>query len=141
MANNYVESSSFLKLNDEQLKKAKEIIDRCEAELEQDKNEDWSTGGYVGVDSKIESDGVWFSGEESVNIDHMEYIAKALVEELNVEDPFFASWSYTCSKPRIDEFGGGAMCIMKGKDTIWVDAMYYVMKEADKIEREGEKNE
>mgnify|MGYP003589551477 CR=1 FL=1 len=71
----------------------------------------------------MESEGVWFHVEESGNTDHVEAIARALLEELEMDEPFVCSWAYTCSKPRIDEFGGGAMVVRRGHETIWVDAM------------------
>jgi len=120
MANNYCETSAFLNVPADKLEQAAQIVDR---EVESfDEDEDW---GYCGVEAEMEGDGVWFHSD-GVIIDHLEQIAKALVEELEIDEPFYASWSYTCDKPRIDEFGGGALCVRRGKDTIWFDAMNHV---------------
>ena len=121
MANNYCESSSYLELTQEQLRKAPKIIDRVTKEIEKE-------DGYIALDISLELDGVWFSYQESMNPDHLETVARALIEELEVDNAFVASWAYTCSKPRIDEFGGGAMGIERGKPTIWVDATHEVMR-------------
>lgn len=126
MANNYCESSSYLELTQEQLRKAPEIINRIEKKIEEE-------DGWFGLDINLELDGVWFSYDESINPDHLEAVARDLIEELEVDKPFYASWSYTCSKPRLDEFGGGAMAIIRGKDTIWVDARHEVEKKAEQI--------
>lgn len=69
-----------------------------------------------------EPDGVWICHDESMNTDHAEMLVKALVEELDLPGIFVCSWAYVCSKPRIDEFGGGAFAVQRGRDTIWIDA-------------------
>jgi len=130
MADNYCDSSSFLNVPPGKLDKAREIIARVEEELE--------TGdeGYVGCQSQVLNDeercGIWFSGDESCNVEHVELIARALVDELELEGDFICSWAYTCSKPRIDEFGGGAFVIRRGVETLWCDARSEV---EDKIRR------
>lgn len=120
MANNYCISSSKLVLEPNEALLAQAIIDRVEQELTKEEE------GYCGVNALLEDDGVWFYADENVNTEHMERIARALIEELEIDEPFFASWAYTCSKPRIDEFGGGAFVIMRGYETYWVDAMNHV---------------
>ena len=120
MANNYCISSSKLMCPEHENKKVQAIVDRVVKEIEEGKHDDWD---FCGVDASVEDDGVWFSADESVNLEHMELIARALIEELEIDEPFYASWAYTCSKPRIDEFGGGAMVIKRGYETYWVDAM------------------
>ena len=125
MANNYCEGSSFLKVPEDKIEKVQAIIDRVVDEMENDENGD----GYCGCQAELEKTGVWFHGDESINVEHAEIIARALVEELELDGKFTCSWAYTCSKPRIDEFGGGAFCIERGKDTRWVDAVNEAEKE------------
>ena len=122
MANNYCELSSWMDIPREKKDKAQEIIDRVRKELEDD---DEGFGDCM-VDTEVQVDefrsGVWFHNDESANPEHVAEIAKALVEELEIDEPFYCSWAYTCSKPRIDEFGGGAFVVKRGHDTYWVDA-------------------
>ena len=118
MANNYLEYSSFLNIPAEKIERAREIVAR-----EIEKLEDDDECGYCGTLAEVENEGVWFHVEESGNTDHVEAIARALVEELELDEPFVCSWAYTCSSPRVDEFGGGAMVVRRGHETIWVDAM------------------
>jgi len=126
MADHYQESSSFLNLPKHKIEKAKEIIDRVTAELEE------SDDGYCGCKAVVEDNGVWlFSGKESINLEHIEAIARALVEELEIDDPFYCSWSFTCSKPVIDQFGGGAFVLKRGFKTYWCDAMIHVWQQAE----------
>ena len=112
MTNNYCESSSWMDIPEGKLKEAAEICDRISTELEKDRNE-----GYCGVEFEIRSEtsSIWFHEDDSINTEHLELIARALVEELDLP-PFFCSWAYTCSKPRVNEFGGGAFAIIRGKD-------------------------
>ena len=118
MANNYQDTSSFLKLDEKHIEQAKVVIERCQQELMDDPDY-----GYCGVEAEVEKDGVWLYSEEWVNTDHLQYVARALLDEFEIDEPFIASWSYTCSKPRIDEFGGGAMVVQRGYKTYWCDAM------------------
>ena len=132
MADNYCEGSSFLEIPEDKTEKAQVIIDRVVAELEND--DDF---GYCGCQAELEKTGVWFHGDESFHPDHVAEIARALVEELELDKPFYCSWAYTCSKPRIDEFGGGAFAIVRGKKTIWCDAMGFV---EDQVRKENFEN-
>ncbi len=116
MANNYCESSSMLKLHDDQKEQAAVIIDRICDELENGED------GYVGFNATIEKNGVWIRHDESLTPEHVAILAKALMDELDIEGVFVFSWSYACDKPRIDEFGGGACAIKKGHEPYWVDA-------------------
>ena len=120
MANNYMQSSSFLTVPPEHLEQAKEIITRIEAELEDDDHE-----GYVGVKTVVKDKGVWFTEEESITMEHAVDIAQALIDELPCFDEttrFVMSYCYYCSKPRIDDFGGGAVLLRKNKQPEWFDA-------------------
>ena len=117
MANNYCESSSFVNVPADKIDQAKQIVARIETELEDDADE-----GYVGFAAEIEKEGVWIHADESINPDHVERLVSALVVELDLPGIHVCSWSYTCSKPRIDEFGGGAFAVQKGRDAVWIDA-------------------
>jgi len=125
MANNYQESSSFLAVETEKLPEAKAIIARIAEELENGDEE------YCGCSAEVEPGGVWFYGQESINVDHVEAMARELIEQLEIDAPFFCSWSYTCSKPRIDEFGGGAFVIKRGYETYWCDARSQVEQQLE----------
>jgi len=114
MPNNYRQGSCKLSLSPTQIKRAELIVERVKAEL--DSNE-----GYCGVSVTVESDGIWFYEEESFNAEHVTAIAQALLDELGIDEPFTFSWAYTCSKPRLDEFGGGACSVKRGEDPFYVD--------------------
>jgi hypothetical protein len=125
MANNYQESSSWLEIGEEKIGQAQAIIDEVTKEIIENDPDGFECIGCL-VD--VERTGVWFRGEESINLESVEAIAKELVERLEIDEPFYCSWAYTCSKPRIDEFGGGAFLVRRGKDTVWIDAMHYLQQ-------------
>ena len=125
MANSYYESSSFLTVPKEKLQEAETIIKRIEAELEN------GDEGVCECSATIKGDGVWFRGQETINVEHVAEIAGALIEELEIDEPFFCSWAYTCDKPRIDEFGGGAFVIKRGYETYWCDARSQVEQQLE----------
>lgn len=121
MANNYVLSSSKLALTPEQLVKAEPIISRVVQELEDDASE-----GYCGVDVEVQKDGVWFVHNDSINPEHVVLLAQTLLDELGIDLPFIFSWAYTCDRPCLNEFGGGACAVRRGKEPFYVDALNYV---------------
>lgn len=123
MANNYLESSSMIEIPEEQREAAGKILEEVERELEE------SEEGHAGFTAELEPGGMWIYGDESINIEHTEILVCRLVDELDLK-PVTVSWAYTCSKPRIDEFGGGAFVVRKGQDTIWVDAVTEAWKQA-----------
>lgn len=117
MANNYCSTSSFLRLTKEQIAIVEPIIERYTLGPEND-DEEWEP---FGADVEIEEDGIWINGDEIVP-DNIANMILEILEKLEIDEPFVFSWSYTCSKPRIDEFGGGACAVMRGFDPFWVDA-------------------
>lgn len=116
MANNYRQRSSLLPIKPTQIEQARLIVERVSMALEE------SEKGYCGVNVEIEKDGVWFYGEEFLEAENVVEIAQALLDELKIDEPFTFSWADTCSKMRIDEFGGGACSIKRGEAPFYVDA-------------------
>jgi len=123
MADNYCIASSFLEFPEAKKSQVEAIISRIAKEIEEGYEAGEEEYSYLGVDIDVEHNGVWFHTDESLIPEHVERIARAIIEELEIDSPFYCSWAFTCSKPRIDEFGGGAFAIVRGRDTHWVDAM------------------
>ena len=121
MANNYCQGSAMLKIPSEKRNQASSIVERVKEELE--KEHDW-----VGFTAEMESDGLWIYEEEFLEVDHVETLVSALQDELELDEPFIMSWAYTCSKMRLDQFGGGAILIQRGHETKWVDAYTEMMR-------------
>jgi hypothetical protein len=117
MANNYCESSSMFYLEKNQVEEARKILKTVCMELENDPKK-----GYIGFETSFEPEGLWIHNFE-IDVEHVAILAERLVDELKIDKPFVFSWAYTCSSPRIDEFGGGACCVKRGEKTFWVDAL------------------
>ncbi len=115
MADNYLQFSEFIEVPAAQHPQADAIIKRVKAKIEAEDE-------YFGVCVELEHRGVWLYADEHGDTDHLEALVRALVEELEIDEPFTCAWSYTCSKPRIGEFGGGAMVVRRGYETLWADA-------------------
>jgi hypothetical protein len=124
MANNYMQSSSFVPFAPRQKSAANAIIEKIKTKILKKFNEP------AGFCATVEDNGVWFSDDGgSINPEHLERAVFALVDEMNLEGVFVCSWAYICSKPRVDEFGGGAFAVAKGQETVWIDAVTEAVKQ------------
>jgi hypothetical protein len=54
---------------------------------------------------------MWIYSEESGNTDRVAHVIQMFLKQFRPDDHWSMSWAYTCSKPRISEFGGGAMFV------------------------------
>jgi hypothetical protein len=123
IANNYCQCSSFLSIPKHDLDRARKIVDRVTDDL---KWENDYCGCRAVIDDADSDTGVWFYDEECIEPTHVEKIARTLINELEIDKPFYCSWAFSCSKPRVDEFGGGAFVIVRGYETYYVDAQDHV---------------
>ena len=124
MAHNYCEFSSWLDIPRDKRDEASKIIEEVEKEVGREYD---IVGAIVEIECNDDGCGVWFHTDDYGNPEHVEMVARELIERLEIDKPFICSWSYTCSKPRIDEFGGGSFGIMRGRETLWIDATSQVM--------------
>lgn len=124
MADYYTQFSMMIDMpNREAWDKAFAVAKRVEKEIEE------SDEGWCGVIiSEDEHDGLWMFSEDAGEPEHLEQIVRAVVEECEIYEPIYVSWSWahTCSKARLDAFGGGAMRVQRGKETEWIDAMHFL---------------
>lgn len=117
----------MLDIPEDKLLQAARIVERIKEELINSEPE------YVGFNAEFEYEGLWIHDDgESIDVEHVAILAQALLDELEIDEPFIFSWAYTCSKPRIDEFGGGACAVRRGKDPIWCDARNEVEEQLEK---------
>ncbi len=145
MANNYTQSSSWLTIPKAKLGQADEVLEKAFIECLKFDAKNQGIGSDVDLDdfcsvtleATIEGDeeadddrcGIWIrDNDESFDPGQAEIIARMIVEELQLDESyvFCCSWANICSKQRIDEFGGGAFALARGRMTVWVDAMSYV---------------
>lgn len=69
---------------------------------------------------------IWFHSEESFNVDSASLVVQRFLKECRPNGVVGFTWAETCSKPRLDEFGGGACCITANEITFmnthqWLD--------------------
>jgi hypothetical protein len=123
MADNYTQSSSFILVPNDKMELAREIIENVKKEFQEVDDIEFP-------EINIESGAIWLHNNEYFCPEGAEYLVRKLVEELELPGVHVVSWAYTCSKPRIDEFGGGAFAVKKGCDTVWIDAAAEAEKQA-----------
>lgn len=123
MANNYCTASFYIEVPDNKLKDLERVINKSIEKIE-------NLFDYVGFDYEIDSTGVWVSSED-FNPEAAAEFTKDIVETLELEKSIIASWAYTCSKLRIDNFGGGAFLVRKGRPTEFIDAYTHMQDICD----------
>jgi len=129
MANNYLQFSTLFLLKDEkQVEEAMKIIRKTAIEylVENDYADgdefDEESMGFNGTSFEPDGNDIWIYGDEYGDPNLVAEVVKELLEHFKIDDPFYMGWALTCSKPRLDEFGGGAMCIRRGKEPLFIDA-------------------
>ncbi len=103
------------------------LRDQLEQELERDGE------AAIGFDLAIETEpgpgGLWISGDEYGDPEHVIQFVLKCAEAFDLNGTWGFCWAYTCSKPRLDGFGGGAQIIdltnRTSKD--WVDLVEWVL--------------
>jgi len=61
----------------------------------------------------FEEDGLWIYATEYGNVDDVVAFVQDFLAEFRPDGCFSLAWAETCSKPRIGEFGGGAVFVTK----------------------------
>lgn len=56
-------------------------------------------------------DGIWINADENIDVDLMIVIIQAYLKKFHPKKFMGFEWANTCSKPRLDGFGGGAVYI------------------------------
>jgi hypothetical protein len=142
MANNYLQYSTQYNfpraVSDEESEKimlhimkegAREYSDLYGEEIDEETPLDEQ---YIGTSLDMEKEGVWFYAEEGGYPEVVAAMIASLQEYFEDDRKHVFSWAYTCSKMRLDEFGGGAAGIVRGQDIYIVDAASYVANHLDR---------
>lgn len=58
---------------------------------------------------------IWVYSEEHADVSRLEDVLAAYQKKFGDQKAIVLSWAFTCSKPRLSEFGGGATVIVGGK--------------------------
>jgi hypothetical protein len=123
MANSYVQTSLLIPLTAEQQEYAEMVYNKLFEEdetLNEFQEEILSDPDcrYAGFRFERESEGIWLYDDEFVDIDALGAFIFQLVRKFKLE-PVGFTWSNTCSKPRLDEFGGGCCVVTQQIIKFW----------------------
>lgn len=115
MSNTYLEYSTEMKIPKGKMDVAKRII------ADAAKNDPELDTGFLEIQEDRET--IWFRNNyEWDNLeDAVEPMARALVEGMESDEPFYFEYAFTCEKPVLGQFGGGAFVVMRGFDTFWIN--------------------
>lgn len=129
MANTYLQFSEYIH-------GSKEALDWFEEYLEKKGEED----DYLEFEYERESETkIWVSAEEYGEPQSVaEAVAKMQIQ-FPESPPFTLSFCYYCSKLRINEFGGGALIVNKGKIKYMNSSHGWIDKELIKLEKNASK--
>jgi hypothetical protein len=126
MANNYCEFSALLEIPKDKLEKLEDLLEKIISQIVSEEE-------YLECEAEIDSSGIWFhSIDGSGQPEHVERIARYVIQNLGIYKQFICSYAYYCSKLRLDEFGGGAFLIEINKPTIWIEPVIEARKKASR---------
>lgn len=85
---------------------------------------EWSLSPIQGKPKKFS---VWFQSDGEGSIEPLVNLLTAFLGAYRPKQAITLVWSCTCSKPRLDGFGGGA-CVITAKKMHWIDAQAWAEK-------------
>jgi len=77
---------------------------------------------------------VWVGSEDSGDVDYTADLVQAFLRRFDLDRVISFQWANTCSRPRLDAFGGGALVISR-RNADWLNTGTFV-ETAAKIETE-----
>jgi len=128
VANNYLQFSEELKLTPKQAVWVREELEKADKIEEPDIGEagpgfDWA---FEGTPDKPT---LWLHADEQGDAEKAAYFVQAFLRKFRLKRAFTLSWAETCSRPRLSEFGGGAIFVT-AKKIEWLSTYSWL---ADKV--------
>jgi hypothetical protein len=116
MANYYTLSSTSITIPPDEFPRAKELIVALLNAYEEE-------NGFADISVEfIDKDEIWIHGDESFDIELAVQVIQLVLDNFTLPEPYIIlSWAFTCSKPRVDSFSGGACLIQRGKEPQYFD--------------------
>ncbi|MBX3583250.1 MAG: hypothetical protein KF810_15275 [Rhizobiaceae bacterium] len=106
MANYYTHFSCLLDVRaTENVEQALDVYRTLSRELE---SEGVSIGFVASVDSERSATTLWIRDEDHGDPEHVITFVRRCAEVFNLDGLWGFQWADTCSRPRLDGFGGGA---------------------------------
>ena len=160
MANYYTEASFILPLTSEQQEFAFNVLDCIQDKkidlLKKHKNakaksydrsiyslakkfakvnDEYEQGDdTLGFDVEPNEDGIWISHDESINTENAAFFCHLILKHFDSNDYVAIQASNTCSKPRLDAFGGHAAFVTK-KGIRWISTFEWIQKQINNFKR------
>ncbi len=63
---------------------------------------------------------VWVRSDDSGDVDYTADLAQAFLKRFDLDRVVGFQWANSCSRPRLDAFGGGAVAVSR-RHTVWFD--------------------
>lgn len=83
--------------------------------------DDLSTGFQYVFEKKNGQRSIIIYSDESADLELIAYFAKKFYDKFRFPgENWTLQWADTCSKPRVDEFGGGCFVVESGRDVVWL---------------------
>lgn len=96
--------------------------------------------GWIGFDAEADDDpsdktNLWLHSDEDADIESIIAFALRCAEAFNLKGLWGFRWCLTCSKPRLDGYGGGAQLLDLGarRSVSWVDCEHWLVEAAARI--------
>ena len=103
-------------------------------QLEEELDADAETIGFEAqADEPPTGAHLWLHADENAEPEHVITFALRCAEALNLTGLWGFRWSLSCSKPRLDGYGGGAQLLDLGKrkSLAWVDTEQWLLERLD----------
>lgn len=152
MADYYTEASFKVPLNPEQIKFAFDVLDCAQDERIDFKDKHKNTAAksfftevyktakklalsfddavYIDFNIERQDDGIWISHETSIDTEIASYFVYLILKHFNLDICVAIEASHTCSKPRLDAFGGHAAFVTKN-GVKWMSTRQWINKQTD----------
>jgi hypothetical protein len=131
MADYYTQFSCLFDVGAENLARTQEILRNLEMDM--DEQECASLGFQAEPSPESGPGALWIHSDEWGDPEHVIAFVRRCAAEFKLTGQWGFSWSYSCSKPRLDGFGGGAVVIdLEGRnEPEWIDASDFVARQAE----------
>lgn len=120
MADYFTQFSCFLDVGTAE-NAARAVVVQNELAAELDHDGDAALGFEMDVDHATGPGVLWIRSGEYGEPEHVIQFVLRLAEALGLNGVWGFTWSHSCSKPRVDAFGGGAHVLDLGKRTTIAD--------------------
>jgi len=120
MADSYTQFSCILDVGSAEIAERAKVV-RGEFAADLCREEGSYPGFEMAVDHETGPGALWIYSDDQGEPEHVIQFVPRCAEALDLAGVWGFSWSHSCSKPRVDAFGGGAHVIDLGKRETIID--------------------